>query len=325
MSGRDPELAVVGLAAPGVPILGAVIDEEQEARRGQAFDEAIEAMARLALPPDEERTPMDRLRIGLGSVRFLIIALVVLLLVYSSLTVVPAGHVGVKDFFGAVSDRALAPGINLVVPGTRVIKSSVQTREVKETAAVPTSEGLIVSLDVSLLFRLRPDEAARVYKTVGRHFEAVVIDPQLRSVIRDVTAEYEAKFLYSASREVVAQNMLKHIERLLTPRGIEAEQVLLRSVQLPALLTTAIEEKLQSEQQAQRMRFVLDRERQEAERKRVEAQGIADFQNTVARGISDQLLKWKAIEVAHELSKSPNAKIIVLGDKSGLPIILSEK
>jgi regulator of protease activity HflC (stomatin/prohibitin superfamily) len=119
--------------------------------------------------------------------------------------------------------------------------------------------------------------------------------------------------------------MLKHIERLLTPRGIEAEQVLLRSVQLPALLTTAIEEKLQSEQQAQRMRFVLDRERQEAERKRVEAQGIADFQNIVARGISDQLLKWKAIEVAHELSKSPNAKIIVLGDKSGLPIILSEK
>jgi prohibitin 1 len=168
----------------------------------------------------------------------------------------------VKDFFGAVSDRALPPGINFLVPGTRVIKFSVQTREVKETAAVPTSEGLIVSLDVSLLFRLRPDEAARIYKTVGRHFEAVVIDPQLRSVIRDVTAEYEAKFLYSASRELVAQNMLKHIERLLAPRGIEAEQVLLRAVQLPALLTTAIEEKLQSEQQAQRMRFVLDRERQ---------------------------------------------------------------
>jgi regulator of protease activity HflC (stomatin/prohibitin superfamily) len=224
-----------------------------------------------------------------------------------------------------VSDRALPPGINFLVPGMRVIKFSVQTREVKETAAVPTSEGLIVSLDVSLLFRLRPDEAARIYKTVGRHFEAVVIDPQLRSVIRDVTAEYEAKFLYSASREVVAQNMLKHIERLLAPRGLEAEQVLLRAVQLPALLTTAIEEKLQSEQQAQRMRFVLDRERQEAERKRIEAQGIADFQNIVARGISDQLLKWKAIEVAHELSKSPNAKIIVLGDKSGLPIILSDK
>jgi regulator of protease activity HflC (stomatin/prohibitin superfamily) len=164
-----------------------------------------------------------------------------------------------------------------------------------------------------------------VYRTIGRHFEGVVIDPQLRSIIRDVTAEYEAKFLYSASRELVAQNMFTHVRAALAPRGIEAEQVLLRSITLPPLLTTAIQEKLQAEQQAQRMRFVLDRERQEAERKRVEAQGIADFQSIVARGISSELLKWKAIEVAHELSKSPNTKIVVLGDKTGLPIILSDK
>jgi prohibitin 1 len=213
----------------------------------------------------------------------------------------------------------------VVVPGTQVVKFSVQTREMKETAAVPTSEGLIVNLDVSLLFRLQPEAGARVYKTIGRRFETIVIDPQLRSIIRDVTAEYEAKFLYSASREMVAQNMFKHVRAALAPRGIEAEQVLLRAVTLPPLLTTAIQEKLQAEQQAQRMRFMLDRERQEAERKRVEAQGIADFQTIVARGISSELLKWKAIEVAHDLSKSPNAKIVVLGDKSGLPIILSEK
>ena len=144
-------------------------------------------------------------------------------------------------------------------------------------------------------------------------------------MIRDVTAEYEAKFLYSSSREVVSQNMFKHIQAALAPRGIEAEQVLLRNVQLPPLLTAAIQEKLQAEQQAQRMRFVLDRERQEAERKRVEAQGIADFQSIVAKGISAELLKWKAIEVAHELSKSPNAKLIVLGDKTGLPIIFNDK
>lgn len=261
----------------------------------------------------------------LGGFRAVGIALPALLLVYLSTTIVPAGHVGVQDFFGRVSDRILPPGINVIVPGTRVIKFSVQTREIKETAAVPTSEGLIVSLDVSLLFRLQPEAAARVYKTIGRRFEGVVIDPQLRSIIRDVTAEYEAKFLYSASREVVAQNMFKHVHAALTPRGIEAEQVLLRSVTLPPLLTTAIQEKLQAEQQAQRMRFVLDRERQEAERKRVEAQGIADFQSIVAKGISGELLKWKAIEVAHELSKSPNAKVIVLGDKTGLPIILGDK
>jgi len=259
-----------------------------------------------------------RLRVGL-------IVIGILLLLYLSTTIVPAGHVGVQDFFGRVSDRVLAPGINLVMPGTRVIKFSAQTRELKESAAVPTSEGLVVNLEVSLLFRLKPDAATRIYKTVGRRFEEVVVDPQLRSAMRDVTAEYEAKFLYSSSRELVAQNIFKHMQVALTPRGIEAEQVLLRAINLPPLLTAAIQEKLQAEQQAQRMRFVLDRERQEAERKRVEAQGIADFQSIVAKGISGELLKWKAIEVAHELAKSPNAKIIVLGDKSGLPIILSDK
>jgi len=268
---------------------------------------------------------MRPISLSFGGLRVGLLVFVVLLLLYMTVTVVPAGHVGVQDFFGTVSDRILPAGLNVVVPGTRVVKFSVQTREVKETAAVPTSEGLIVSLDVSLLFKLRPEAAGRIYKTVGRQFEAVVIDPQLRSAIRDVTAEYEAKFLYSASREVVSQNMFKHMQGALAPRGIEAEQVLLRNVQLPPLLTTAIQEKLQAEQQAQRMRFVLDRERQEADRKRVEAQGIADFQSIVAKGISAELLKWKAIEVAHELSKSPNAKVIVLGDKSGLPIILSDK
>jgi regulator of protease activity HflC (stomatin/prohibitin superfamily) len=268
---------------------------------------------------------MRRLLDMLGGLRVSLILVVVLVIFYLSATVVPAGHVGVKDFFGRVSDTTLQPGINLVVPGTRVLKFSIQTRELKETAAVPTSEGLIVNLDVSLLFRLRPEAAARIYKTVGRQFENVVIEPQLRSAIRDVTAEYEAKFLYSASRELVAQNMFKHMQAALAPRGIEAEQVLLRAVQLPPLVTAAIQEKLQAEQQAQRMRFVLDRERQEAERKRVEAQGIADFQSIVAKGISAELLKWKAIEVAHELSKSPNTKVVVLGDKSGLPLILSDK
>jgi prohibitin 1 len=272
-----------------------------------------------------ENTGMSWLLAAIGGLRVGLLGLLVLLGFYFSTTVVPAGHVGVQDFFGTVSDRVLAPGIALIMPGTQVIKFSVQTREIKETAAVPTSEGLIVTLDVSLLFRLRPEAAGRVYKMVGSRFEDVVIDPQLRSAIRDVTAEHEAKVLYSSTRELVAQNIFKHMQVALAPRGIEAEQVLLRSVQLPPLLTTAIQEKLQAEQLAQRMKFVLDRERQEADRKRVEAQGIADFQTIVARGISAELLKWKAIEVAAELSKSPNAKIIVLGDKSGLPIILSDK
>ena len=113
--------------------------------------------------------------------------------------------------------------------------------------------------------------------------------------------------------------MFKHIQAALAPRGIEAEQVLLRNVQLPPLLTTAIQEKLQAEQQAQRMRFVLDRERQEAERKRVEAQGIADFQSIVAKGISTELLKWKAIEVAHELSRAPTPSSSSWGTRRACP------
>src|SRR3989442_707967 len=239
-----------------------------------AYHCGAEAMALSPRLPHRGDSGMPQFPDVIGRRRLGLIVIGVFLLLYLSMTIVPAGHVGVQDFFGGVSDRALAPGINVVMPGTRVIKFSAQTREIKESAAVPTSEGLVVNLDVSLLFRLKPDAAARIYKTLGRRFEEVVIDPQLRSAIRDVTAEYEAKFLYSASREMVAQNMFKHIDRLVSPRGIEAEQVLLRAVQLPQLLTTAIQEKLQAETQAPPIRFGPDRERREAERKRVEAQGI---------------------------------------------------
>ena len=146
----------------------------------------------------------------------------------------------------------------------------------------------------------------------------------IRNGVRDAVATKSINEIFSPNRRELATEMKQAIQAKAGDR-IEVLDVFVRDVQAPPLVRQAIEEKLQSEQQAQRMRFVLDRERQEAERKRIEAQGIADFQNIVARGISDQLLKWKAIEVAHELSKSPNAKIIVLGDKSGLPIILSDK
>lgn len=254
-----------------------------------------------------------------------VIVIGALLFLTNSCRVVPAGHVGVKDFFGTVSNEPMPPGFHFVVPGTRVVEFPIRTRETKEEVDVPTSEGLIVHLDVSFLYHLKPEAAVTLYKTVGRNYENVVVSPQLRSVIRDVTAGYEAKSLYSNARERLAHEMLAHVKILVEPRGIESEQVLMRAVRLPSLLTSAIEEKLQAEQQSQRMKFVLEKEMQEAERKRVEAKGVADFQKTVTQGISEQLLKWKAIEVAEQLSKSPNAKIILLGDKHGLPIMLSDK
>lgn len=239
-------------------------------------------------------------------------------------TVIPAGHVGVVDFFGLVSDRELKPGINLVNPLARIVKFSVKTQELKEEMAVPSKEGLAVQLEASALFHLDPDKAADVYKTVGPNYVEIILVPQFRSVTRGVTAGFEAKALYTAEREHLTRLLQRDLERLVAPRGITIESTPMRRVGLPAGLTQSIEEKLRAEQESQRMEFVLTKEKQEADRKRIEAQGIADFQTIVARGISDALLRWKGIEATEKLATSQNAKIVVIGGgKDGLPLILN--
>lgn len=248
------------------------------------------------------------------------------LLIAGPIKVVPAGHVGVKDFFGSVSPNTLSPGIRVVFPFTRVIKMSVQTLELKETAEVPSKEGLNLNLEVSLLYQLDPSKAAVLYKTVGRDYVGTVVEPQFRSAIREITASYEAKALYSAERERIAQEVFNLTRRLSEERGILVQQVLLRKIGLPPVVANAIQEKLRREQEAEQMKFVLQKESQEAERKRIEAQGIADFQRIVAQGISPQLLEWKGIEATEKLAQSPNTKIVVIGNpKTGLPIILGSE
>ena len=256
---------------------------------------------------------------------FAIIGIVVALLVAVSqfVTVIPAGHTGVIDFLGMVSDNTLKPGVNLVNPMAKVEKMSIKTQELKELMSVPSKEGLSVDLEISLLFKLNSEKANEIYKTVGPNYAEIILTPQFRSVVRGVTARYEAKALYTASREKLAGEILTELEHLVCPRGIIVEQAPLRQIKLPERLTKSIEEKLQAEQESQRMEFILTREKQEAERKRIEAQGIADFQNIVAKGISDQLLRWKGIEATEKLANSQNSKIIVIGSgKDGLPIIL---
>jgi prohibitin 1 len=258
-------------------------------------------------------------------VRRAIIGLVVLVLIVigGPITVVPAGHVGVKDFFGNVSPNVLPAGVHLILPFTRVHKMSTQIQEVKETAEVPSKEGLTMDLEGSLLFRLDPKQAAEIYKTVGRDYAQIIVVPQIRSAIREVTASYEAKTLYSAERELVARQTFELFKKMAGGRGIIAEAVLLRKIGLPPIVANAIQEKLKREQEAEQMKFVLQKEQQEAERKRIEAQGVADFQRIVAQGISPQLLEWKGIEATEKLAMSPNTKVVVVGNpKSGLPIIL---
>src|SRR5262245_19871865 len=278
------------------------------------------------MPADLTRfaTPEPRFRPALLIV---IIGVALLLLVFGGpLRTVPAGHVGVKDFFGSVSSAALSPGIHLVVPLTRVVRMSVQTQEIKEVAEVPSREGLILNLETSLLYQLDPAKAAEIYKTVGPEYLGTIVEPQFRSAIREITASYDAKALYSAERERIAGEIFALFRRLASERGIIVHQVLLRKIGLPPVVASAIQEKLRREQEAEQMKFVLQKEQQEAERKRIEAQGIADFQRIVAQGISAQLLEWKGIEATEKLASSRNTKIVVIGNtKTGLPIILGEK
>jgi regulator of protease activity HflC (stomatin/prohibitin superfamily) len=253
----------------------------------------------------------------------LLLVVVVLIAIGGPIAVVPAGHVGVKDFFGSVSSNALPPGVHLIVPFTRVHKMSIRTQELKETAEVPSKEGLMMDLEGSLLFRLDPAKAADVYRTVGVNYAEISVVPQIRSAIREITASYDAKALYSAQREQVARETYDLVKKMTEGRGIIIESVLLRKIGLPQLVANAIQEKLKREQEAEQMKFVLQKEQQEAERKRIEAQGIADFQKIVAQGISAQLLEWKGIEATEKLAMSPNTKVVVVGNpKSGLPIIL---
>lgn len=254
----------------------------------------------------------------------IIVIIFILFLIGNPITIVPAGNVGVKDFFGMVSKKALTPGIHLVIPFTKVIKISVRTQEMLEMAEVPSREGLIMNLDVSFLFHLDEKFAPEMYKKVGKNYQKIVVEPQFRSAIREITASYEAKALYSAERDKVAREIFELVKKLTLDRGIVAEQVLLRKIGLPTLVANAIQEKLRREQEAEQMKFILQKEQQEAERKRIEAQGIADFQKIVSQGISPQLLEWKGIEATEKLANSQNTKIVIIGNpKTGLPVILS--
>jgi prohibitin 1 len=251
---------------------------------------------------------------------------VIAILLYMSIAYVPAGHVGVLTLFGRVTGEVLPEGTHFVNPFNVNNTLSVRTIETKETATVPSDEGLIMTLDTSLLYRLDASKAADVFRSVGPEFASIIIEPNLRSAIRAVTAAHSANALYTGAREEVAQKIQDELAKTLSARGIIVESVLLRDVQLPALLKASIEAKQQAEQDALRMNFVLQKEKQEAERKRIEAQGISDFQGIVAKGISPQLLEWKGIEATEKIAGSENAKIVIIGNsKNGLPLVMEPK
>ncbi len=261
---------------------------------------------------------------GVGSkILILVAAIFALIFFFSSVISIPTGHVGIPTLFGRVTGETLGEGIHIINPLKAVEKLSIQTQSVKESANVPSNEGLILALDTSLLFHLDRSMAAEVYQKVGSNYAEKIVEPTLRAAIRASTSSHTANALYTNARELVQQQIQDQLTKELSPRGVIVENILLRDVQLPAMLKGSIEAKQQAEQDALRMSFILQKETQEAQRKRIEAQGIADFQKIVAQGISPQLLEWKGIEATEKLATSANSKVVVIGNpKTGLPIIL---
>ncbi len=252
-----------------------------------------------------------------------LIALVLLILVVSSFTTIPAGRVGVLTLFGRVTGEKLDSGIHVVNPLKKVVEMTVRTQSLKESADVPSAEGLVMGLDTSLVFKLDPEKAAQVYRELGPNYIDAIVEPTLRSAIREATASHSANALYSSARQEVQNEIRTSLKRDLEKRGLIIEDVLLRDIRLPIALKASIELKQQAEQESLAMNFKLQKEKQEAERKRIEAGGIRDFQTTVSQGINSQLLEWKGIEATETLAKSPNAKIVIIGGgKNGLPLIL---
>lgn len=235
---------------------------------------------------------------------------------FDCIVTVDAGTVGVQNTFGNIASDELTPGISFKNPFTDVIQYSTQTQQVFEISSVPSKEGLIVTLDVSILYKIMPTKADFIAQNLGDTYSDTVIVSQLRSIVREITAKYEAKALYTVGRENITNEIFDVLEPVLAERGIILEKVLLRDLQLPTTVTTSIEKKLAAEQEALQMQFVLQKETQEAERKRVEARGIADAQAIIHESLTPAYLTWYFIS---HLKDMDGTYFVPLGS-SGLPL-----
>ena len=249
------------------------------------------------------------------------ILLIGLLIVLGSCRVVRQGEVGVKRTFGKIQEKPLMEGAKLYNPFvSTIIKLPVRTVNMEVRLPLPSKEGLTVQSEVSILYRMEGSYAPSVIENLGKNYEDVVIIPVFRSAVADVSSQYFAKDMHTGQRSVIEKDIKKLMDAQLKDRGFVIESVLLKSIVLPPGLTKAIEEKLEAEQDAQRMEFVLNKERQEATRRIIEAEGIRDSQKIISEGLSPLLLRFKTIEAFNKLSTSPNAKVIITNGEQPLMI-----
>lgn len=280
-------------------------------------------------------TPLTRFS---RTLRILGAIIVLIGLASSAVVQVDAGRVGVQSLFGKVQESTLSSGLNIVNPLVDVTEFDIKTqnytmsaihdegsKEGDDAIRVLSSDGLEVTLDLTVLYSIIPQKAPTIYREIGVDYQNVIVRPITRTRIRDIAAYYEAVALYSTKRDEFQIKISKAIETDFKKRGLVLEQLLVRNISLPESVKKTIESKINAEQEAQKMQFVLQKEKQEAERKRVEAQGIADYQKIVTSTLTDKQLQYEMIKAQKDLAASPNSKIVIMGNGKSVPLILNEK
>ena len=278
--------------------------------------------------------PFSRFSSTLRTVALFVIALGIFSSMFKQ---IDAGKVGVKSLYGSVQPDVLESGLHLINPLLDVTDFDIQTQNYTMSAVhsegaqegddairVLSNDGLEVVIDLTVLYKIIPTDAPKIFKQIGVNYTDKIVRPVTRTRIRDNAVYYDAVALYSTKRNEFQQRIFKSIEEDFKSRGLILEQLLIRNINLPASVKITIESKINAEQDAQKMTFVLQKEKQEAERKRVEAQGIADYQRIISSGLTDKQLQYEQIKAQKEIATSPNTKIIFMG-KGSAPIILSDK
>ncbi|MDB5131614.1 MAG: band 7 protein [Mucilaginibacter sp.] len=266
------------------------------------------------------------------------LVVVILGILLSTVKIIDPGKVGVQVLFGKVQDNVLESGLHVINPLVQVTTFSIQTENYTMSAKdsegaiqgddairVLSSDGLEVTIDLSVLYRMNPEKAPFILQNIGTNYEDKIVRPVTRTAIRDNAVNYQAVDLYSTKRQEFQAKINQTITQNFAKNGLDVQQILVRNISLPASVKASIESKINAEQDAQKMQFVLQKERQEADRKRVEAQGIADYQKILSTGLSDKQLQYEIIKAQKEIALSPNTKIIIMGGGKGNPIMLSDK
>jgi regulator of protease activity HflC (stomatin/prohibitin superfamily) len=255
----------------------------------------------------------------------------------ASFVQIDAGEVGVQTLYGKVQTDVLNSGLHFINPLMEVHKMDIKTqnytmssvrdegaKEGDDAIRVLSSDGLEVVIDLTVLYRVLPTEAPNILREIGLDYTDKIVRPLARTRIRDNAVYYDAVSLYSTKRDEFQRRIFESIAGEFLKRGLVLEQLLIRNIQLPQAVKTSIEQKMTAEQDAQKMQYVLQKEQQEAQRKRVEAQGIADYQRIISESLTDRQLQYEFIKAQLEIAKSPNAKVIILG-KSSTPVMLDTK